>query len=225
MFQSVPLAGRVSETVRPRRRRRCPRDLPNIAQQALLHHVHRAEEQVVHAALPRAHDERLVVVFLAGVADQLVLFERQRQRLLAEDVLAGLQGLDGDFDVPVVGASRCSPRRCPCVRAPCDSRCRRRPCPCRCSVVFGLFGMARIDVAHGHDVAEAACSRASPVPIPPRPMQPIFGRSLAAALANAFWLQLTYGIALPAAARVIDFFRKSQREACLRVMETPMQKY
>ncbi len=47
--------------------------------------------------------KHLVAVLLAGVADQLVLFQRQRERLLAEDVLAGLQRLDGDLDVPVVG--------------------------------------------------------------------------------------------------------------------------
>ena len=47
----------------------------------------------------------LSLIFLAGVADQLVFFQRQRQRLLAEDVLARLQSLDGDFDVPMVGRS------------------------------------------------------------------------------------------------------------------------
>ena len=45
--------------------------------------------------LLRADEEDLVAVLLAGIADQLVLFQRERERLLAEDVLAGHQGLDG----------------------------------------------------------------------------------------------------------------------------------
>ncbi len=56
-----------------------------------------------HAPLLRADDEHPILVLLAGVADQLVFFQRQGERLLAEDVLAGLKGLDGDLHVPVVG--------------------------------------------------------------------------------------------------------------------------
>ena len=54
--------------------------------------------------------------------------------------------------------------------------------------------------------------------MPPTPMQPICGRSLAEALAKALGLQLTYGIALPAAAATSDFLRNSRREAWFRVM-------
>ena len=43
-------------------------------------------------------------------------------------------------------------------------------------------------------------------------MQPICGRSLAEALANACSVQPKYGIALPAAAATSDFFRESRRE-------------
>ena len=49
-----------------------------------------------------------------------------------------------------------------------------------------------IDVADGHDVGEAGMLPwRRRMPWPPRPMQPNFGRSLAAALANAGWLQAT----------------------------------
>ena len=39
------------------------------------------------------------------IADHLALFDRQREGLLAVDVLAGLQSIDGDLRVPVVGSA------------------------------------------------------------------------------------------------------------------------
>ena len=142
------------------------------------------------AALLRADEEDLVVVLLAGVADQLVFFQRQRQRLLAEDVLAGLQGLDGDLHVPVVGRDDAHHVDVLALEhlavvavgvglALADVR-----------IVLRLLGMFGVDVADGHDVAEPRVSRASPCPMLPTPMQPITGRSLAELLANADRLQL-----------------------------------
>ena len=52
-----------------------------------------------------ADEEDFVAVFLAGIADQLVFFERQRQRLLAENMFARLErfehiGIKPRLDVP-----------------------------------------------------------------------------------------------------------------------------
>ena len=66
-------------------------------------HVHGAEELILLAPLLGADEKHLLGELLGGVAAELVLFECQRQRLLTEDMLAGLEGLDGDLHVPVVG--------------------------------------------------------------------------------------------------------------------------
>ena len=78
------------------------RDLLDVAEQTFLDHVDRSQKAIFVAALLSADDEDAVGVFLAGVANELVLFERQRQRLLAEDVLARLQRFDSDLHVPVI---------------------------------------------------------------------------------------------------------------------------
>ena len=51
--------------------------------------------------MPRTYLEGFAV-FGAGAADDLVFLERQRQRLLAENVLSRHERFDRDFDVPVV---------------------------------------------------------------------------------------------------------------------------
>ena len=73
-----------------------------VAQQPFLHHVDGTQKTVFVAALLRADEKHLVFVLLAGVADELIFFERERERFLAEDVLAGFECFDGNFDVPVV---------------------------------------------------------------------------------------------------------------------------
>ena len=44
----------------------------------------------MRTALLSSDQEHAIVVFFTRVTDQAVFFERQRQRLLAEDVLASL---------------------------------------------------------------------------------------------------------------------------------------
>ena len=78
------------------------RHLLNVAQQSLLHHVDGAQKPATVAPLLSPDEEDLVGVLLARVSDQLVLLQRQRERLLHEDVFACLQRFDGDFHVPVV---------------------------------------------------------------------------------------------------------------------------
>ena len=68
-----------------------------------MNHVHGPEKLILLAPLLGADEEHLLGELLGGVAAELVFFERQRQRLLAEDVLAGLKGLDGDLHMPVIG--------------------------------------------------------------------------------------------------------------------------
>jgi hypothetical protein len=68
-----------------------------------LDHVHSPQKPRPVAPLLSANKEDLLRVPLGRSATELVLLQSQRKRLLAEDVFAGHQGFDRDFDVPVVG--------------------------------------------------------------------------------------------------------------------------
>ena len=76
----------------------------DIAQKSFLDHVHGAQPTAAVTTLLGANEENFVAVLFAGVANQLVFFERQRQWFLTENVLAGFQGFNGDLDVPMVGS-------------------------------------------------------------------------------------------------------------------------
>ncbi len=65
-------------------------DLADVTQQSLLDHVDRTQETVPVATLLSANEKDLVRILLASVANQLVFFQRQRQWLLAKDMLACL---------------------------------------------------------------------------------------------------------------------------------------
>jgi hypothetical protein len=78
------------------------RDRLDVTEQALLDHVDRSQETVPTAALLRSNEKDLLAVLVTGVPDQLIFFQRQRQRFLAKNVFASLQGFDRDLDVPVV---------------------------------------------------------------------------------------------------------------------------
>ena len=78
-------------------------NLFDFAKQSLLHHVDGAEKSAAIASLLGSDEEHKILVLLACVADQLVLFQGERQWLLAEDVLASFQGFNRNLDVPVVG--------------------------------------------------------------------------------------------------------------------------
>ena len=125
----------------------------DIAQDPLLHHVDGAEHLVADASLLRADHEQLVRL-LAGVADQLVLFERERQRLLAKDVLAGLQGLDGDFDVPMVGRDDAHHVDIVALQHLAIIAVAGGLAFADAGVVLGPLGMAGVDVTDGHDIGE-----------------------------------------------------------------------
>ena len=75
----------------------------DLAEQALVDDVHGPAELVLLSPLLRADEELELRKFFSGGPGELVLFKRERQRLLAEDVLARLQGLDRDLHVPGVG--------------------------------------------------------------------------------------------------------------------------
>ena len=189
------------------------RDFLDLAQQPFLHHVDGAEEQLGRAALLRADHHHLVGVLLAGVADQLVLFEGERQRLLAEDVLAGLEGLDGDFDVPVVYGVDAHQVDVVAIENLAVVAVGVGLALASFRVILGVVGTARVNVADGHDIGELGVLRRVPVGArSPTPIKPIRGRSFAEELANAFGLQAKYGAALPATAAAVVFFKKSRRE-------------
>ena len=74
-----------------------------LAQPAALDDRDRLEEQhVVLAALLRADLEH-AAGFFHRVADAEAFFDRERERLFAVHVAAGVQGGDGDRHVPMVG--------------------------------------------------------------------------------------------------------------------------
>ena len=77
-------------------------DFLNVAEQTFLDHVDRSQEETFVASLLCADDEDAVGVFFAGIPNQLVLFERERERFLAEHMLACLQRFDGNLHVPVI---------------------------------------------------------------------------------------------------------------------------
>ena len=135
------------------------------------------------APLLRADEEDLVAVLLAGVADELVFFQRERQRLLAEDVLAGLQRFDGDLHVPMVGRHDADHVNVAALQhlaivavdvglALADVR-----------IVLRLLRMLRVDIAHGHDVAKPGVVPGITLPHAARAdaadARPIVGRLLA----------------------------------------------
>ena len=71
-------------------------------QQSFLHHVDGAEEPLSVATLLSANEEHTVLMLLTGAANELILLERQCERLLAEDVFARFERFNGDLNVPVV---------------------------------------------------------------------------------------------------------------------------
>ena len=184
------------------------RDLLDVAQQPLLHHVDARRKRSLIAPLLRADEEHLVLVLLAGVADELVFFERERERLLAEDVLAGLQGLDGDLHVPVVGRDDAHHVDVLAIEHLAIVAVERRPCLCR---FLGRSWPSRRGRDRHRRRRRYRQSRlwpcASPVPMLPTPMQPIRGRSFFATLANAAWVQGMKGAAAIAAPVLMNWRR------------------
>ncbi len=131
-------------------------DRLDIAQQTLLHHVDRPQETAAVAALLRADEEDLLVVLLAGVADELVFFERQRERLLAEDMFAGFQGFDGDLYVPMVGGDDAHHVDVVAVEHLAVIVVGVGFALADAAVVLGPLGVVAVDIADGQDVAEVA---------------------------------------------------------------------
>ena len=77
------------------------RDALDLAENAFPDHQSCGRELVFHGTLHRTDLEDLAVL-RAGFADQLVFFERQRQRFFTENVLACLHRFHGDLRVPMV---------------------------------------------------------------------------------------------------------------------------
>ena len=86
---------------------------------------------------------------------KLVLFERERERLLAEDMLARLQGLDRDLHVPMIGRDNAHDVDVVAVQHLAIVAVDVGLALADFGIVPGLFRMAPVDVAHRHDVAEA----------------------------------------------------------------------
>ncbi len=128
----------------------------NFAEQSLLHHVDRTQEAIAIAPLLRADEKHKLGISVARIADQLVFFQRERQRLLAKNVLARLQGFDRDLDVPVVRRDDAHHVDILAVQHLAVIAVQVGFAFADLGIVLGLLGVAPIDVAHGHDVAEVA---------------------------------------------------------------------
>ena len=83
-----------------------------------------------------------------------IFLERQRERLLAEDVLPRLEGLDRDLHVPVVRRDDAHDIDVRPVEHAAVVAVGVRLALADLLVVLRALGMPRIDVADGHDVAK-----------------------------------------------------------------------
>ena len=126
----------------------------NVAQQSLLHHVNRTQEPVPITALLRAHDEDLVAVLLARLANELVFLQRERQGFLAKHMLAGLQRLDGNLHVPMVGSHHTHDVNVLPLQNFAVVAVHVGLALADVGMVLGLLGMFGIDITDGHNVAE-----------------------------------------------------------------------
>ena len=139
-------------------------DLP---QQSLLDHVDCSQKPAAVAALLGPDEHHLVFVLAAGIADQLVLFESQRQRLLTENMLASLQGFDRDLHVPVIGSHNADDIDVVTFQNFSIVAIGVSHALAEFRVVLSPIGMPTVDIAHGQDVTEIgvlmciACPHAS----------------------------------------------------------------
>ncbi len=78
-------------------------DSLDVSQQPLVNHVHGAKEQISLESLLSPDTEDQIGILLACGSNQKILFQCQRQRLLAEDVFSSLKSLDRDLGMPVIG--------------------------------------------------------------------------------------------------------------------------
>lgn len=117
-----------------------------------------AQKSLMVAALLSSYDKDLVVVSFAGIANQLVFFQRKRERFLAKNVLARLEGLDSDFDVPVVGRDDADHVDIFAVQHFAVVAVDIRLALADAAIVLGPLRVPRVDVADGHDIAKPAVS-------------------------------------------------------------------
>ena len=117
-------------------------------------HVHRPQELVFLAPLLGADEELLRGESLRRRPGEPVFLERERERLLAEDVLARLECLDRDLHVPVVGRDDAHDVDVGPVEHAAIVAVGVGPALAGVVVVAAPFRMAVVDVTHRHDVAE-----------------------------------------------------------------------
>ena len=129
-------------------------DFGDVSEQALLHHVDRTKKTVAVAPLLRADKEHQIGMLLAGVANQLVFFQRERERLLAEHVLARQQCLDRDLHVPVVGRDDAHHVDVVAVQHSAVILVGVRVALADPVVVLCSHAVGRVDVAYGHDITK-----------------------------------------------------------------------
>lgn len=129
-------------------------DLFDVTQQPFLHHIDGSQEPIVTAALLSPHQEDSVVILSAGVANQLVFFECQCERLLAEDMLAGLQGFDRDFDMPVIRSDHADHINVITLQHATVVDVQIGLALADLSLVLSALGMVRIHIADSQDVTK-----------------------------------------------------------------------
>jgi hypothetical protein len=119
-----------------------------------VHHVNRTEEAATIATLLGADEKHLIGVLFSSGPYKLILFERQREWLLAKDVLACLKGFDRNLHMPVIGGDHANNvdvitiEHMPVVTVGVSLTLADSV------VVLGTVGVAAINVTDGNDIAE-----------------------------------------------------------------------
>ena len=78
------------------------RNFLDVSEKPFLHHVHGTQKQVTSRPLLGPNKEHFVFVLFTGIANQLIFFQRQRQRLLAKYMLARFECFDTNLNVPMI---------------------------------------------------------------------------------------------------------------------------
>jgi hypothetical protein len=152
-------------------------DLLNLAEAAFPADGDRGEELLREAAPLGGHFAPLLRADLEDAAglllhldDLLPFVDRQRQRLFAVDVFAGLHRFDGDLAVPVIGSDDrhhfdiFAVEHLAVVFVNFDFQLPPLPAVGPQGAIFSLGGMVRIDIAHRHAVGKVHRLRSDGVP-------------------------------------------------------------
>ncbi len=93
-------------------------------------------------------------MLLTCVANELVLFKRQRQRLLAKNVFSGQQGLDRNLDVPMIGSRDADHIDVAAIKQLAIVAVDIRLALANAFIILCSFGVLLVNIGDRHDVSE-----------------------------------------------------------------------